>query len=101
MGTQALGTRTLEGYLDTRALRHPGTWALKALEALCLADSIENSQINVNKSSYKQEIRQFLMKHCPRLIAKDVMRVKAFIEYLNYVNKRRFIKIKQKGESQP
>ena len=44
LGTQVLGTWEFEGHLGTRSLRHSGTWAREALEALYLA----NSPINLD-----------------------------------------------------
>ena len=45
--------------------------------------SVESSHKNVVQSLDKQKIREFLMKHCPRLIMKDVIRNEAFIECLS------------------
>ena len=47
------------------------------------SNSIESSQTNVVQSLDKQKTREFLMKHCPRLITEDVMRNEAFIECLS------------------
>ena len=59
LGTQVLGTWEFEGHLGTRSLRHSGTWAREALEALYLA----NSPLNLDfVNSFAVKIVQYFRK---------------------------------------